>query len=382
MNKDRARDAYRYNYSAGEPTHYFQAPGRVNLIGEHTDYNDGFVLPCAIDRGTVVAASISDMKGLASISADDRQGPDFCDYRTFTTGKYHWSKYVHAVAAELARGGSFTPIQLAFAGDVPLGAGLASSASLEMAIATTLERLHYGAEWSLPPVELATRCMRAENELVGSQCGIMDQLVVACGVKDHALLIDCRALTSTLVAIPADVSVLIAHSGVTHAHAGGEYNVRRAECARAAKHYGVKALRDLDLARLEAGKAGLDDVAYRRARHVVTENARTLDAAQALGSQDLRAMGFLMAASHASMRDDFEITVPAVDTLVEIIDTAVGDEGGARMTGGGFGGCVVAIMPDIMVPFVESRIADLYRDPDGNPAEVFVCKASAGAGPL
>jgi galactokinase len=380
MNKDRAREAYRYNYGAAELTHYFQAPGRVNLIGEHTDYNDGFVLPCAIDRGTVVAASLSDMKGLASVAAEDGQGPDFSDYRSYTIGKYHWSKYVHAVAVELALFGDFAPIQLAFAGDVPLGAGLASSASLEMAIATTMTYL--GHDVPLPPVELAKTAMRAENYLVGSQCGIMDQMVVACGVKDHALLIDCRSLTFTPVAIPADVSVLIAHSGVTHAHAGGEYNVRRAECERAAKHYGVKALRDLDLATLEAGKAGLDDVAYRRARHVVTENARTLDAARALGAQDLRAMGLLMAASHASMRDDFEITVPAVDKLVEIIAMAVGDEGGARMTGGGFGGCIVALMPDIMVPFVEDRIAKTYRDPDGNPADVFVCKASDGAGPL
>lgn len=234
---------------------------------------------------------------------------------------------------------------------------------------------------NLGTTRLAQLAQQAENEHVGCQCGIMDQLIAARGRAGHALLIDCQSLECKAVPLPADAAVVIAHSGVRHAHAGGEYNDRRRQCEEAAQHYGVASLRDLDTVTLEHGAAGLDPVAYRRARHVVTENARTLAAAEALACGDLATVGVLMAASHVSMRDDFAITVPAIDRLVEVMQAAIGAEGGARMTGGGFGGCAVGLMPRSMAAEVCAAIARDYRDPAGNPAEVFVCRATDGVGP-
>lgn len=379
MNRDRARAAFVQAFGR-EPTHFFRAPGRVNLIGEHTDYNDGFVLPCAINRETVVAARATEGAVLASVAADFGMAIDRMALGNgFAPAADEWANYVRGVAVALAEDGIVVPgAELAIAGDVPLGSGLSSSASLEVAVGAALLGL---AGESLAPTRLAQLAQRAENDFVGCQCGIMDQLIAARGVEGHALLIDCRSLQCTPVALPDGVAVIIAHSGVRHAHAGGEYNDRRAECDRAAAHYGVKALRDLDGVALETGKAGLDETAYRRARHVVTENARTLAAADALAGGDLATMGKLMAASHASMRDDFAITVPAVDRLVEIAAGAIGTEGGARMTGGGFGGCIVALCPEGQVTVVTAAIAREYRDPEGRPADVFVCRAMAGAGP-
>ena len=380
MNADRARDAFRVHFGV-EPALLVRAPGRVNLIGEHTDYNDGFVLPCAIDRDTVVAVDPADDERLRAVAADYAEATDdWSPAQGFAPAAHEWANYVRGVAAALTDAGIAVPgACLAIAGDVPLGSGLSSSASLEVAVGTALAML---AGVAVDPTRMAQIAQRAENVYVGAQCGIMDQLIATWGLAGHALLIDCRNLAARPVAIPSGVSVLIAHSGVRHAHAGGEYNDRRVQCSKAAAHYGVAALRDLDLATLEAGRAGLDTIAYRRARHVVTENARTLAAADALAAGDLVTMGQLMAASHASMRDDFEITVPAIDRLQALMAAAVGSEGGARMTGGGFGGCVVALLPEERVATVIDTVARDYRAPDGSPADVFVCKASDGAGPV
>lgn len=377
MNRERALAAFRETFG-GEPTHMMRAPGRVNLIGEHTDYNDGFVLPCAIDRDTIVAARITTDGALSSVAADFGMAVDrMAIGQGFGPATDEWANYVRGVAVALAEEGITLPgAELAIAGDVPLGSGLSSSASLEIAVGAALLAL---TDTKVSPTRLAQIAQRAENEFVGCQCGIMDQLIAARGVEGHALLIDCRTLDCTPIPLPPGAAVIIAHSGVRHAHAGGEYNDRRTECDRAAAHFGVAALRDLDAAALEAGKASLDDVAFRRARHVVTENTRTLAAAKVLAAGDLAAMGQLMAQSHASMRDDFEITVPAVDTLVEIAATAIGREGGARMTGGGFGGCIVAVCPEEQAASVTAAIARDYRDPEGNQADVFVCRAMAGA---
>jgi galactokinase len=379
VNRNRACAAFRETFG-GEPTHVIRAPGRVNLIGEHTDYNDGFVLPCAIDRDTVVAARLSEVGVLASVAADFGMAVDRMPLgQGFSAATDEWANYVRGVAIALAEDGvTLSGAQLAIAGNVPLGSGLSSSASLEVAVGAALLAL---ADKPLSPTRLAQIAQHAENAFVGCQCGIMDQLIAARGVAGHALLIDCRSLDCTPVALPDGVAVIIAHSGVRHAHAGGKYNDRRAECDRAAAHYGVAALRDLDLIALENGKAGLDDIAFRRARHVVTENARTLAAAKALAAGNLIEMGELMAASHASMRDDFEITVPSVDALVDVAAHAIGRNGGARMTGGGFGGCIVALCQTAQADAVTQAIAHEYRDPDGNPAEVFVCRAMGGAGP-
>ena len=378
MNADRARAAFRTHFGH-EPELLVSAPGRVNLIGEHTDYNDGFVLPCAIDRDTVVAAGPADNARIHVVAADfDDATDDWSPATGFAPAGHDWANYVRGVAAALIDADIAVPgAHLAIAGDVPLGSGLSSSASLEVAVGVALAAL---AGATVDPTRMAQIAQRAENAYVGAQCGIMDQLIATRGRSGHALLIDCRSLDCRAVALPPGVSILIAHSGVRHAHAGGEYNDRRGDCARAAAHYGVAALRDLDLAALEACRAGLDDTSFGRARHVVTENARTLAAADALGEGDLIAMGRLMAASHASMRDDFEITVPAIDRLQAVMATAIGGEGGARMTGGGFGGCVVALLPEGRVATVIDAIASDYRAPDRGPADVFICKASDGAG--
>jgi galactokinase len=266
--------------------------------------------------------------------------------------------------------------QMTIAGDVPLGSGLSSSASLEVAVGNALVGI---TEQSIDPTRMAKIAQRAENEFVGCACGIMDQLISTRGQAGHALLIDCRSLDCTPVSIPDGVSIIIAHSGVRHAHADGEYNDRRQQCEAAALHYKVAALRDLTVEQLEAGRNGLDDLSYRRARHVVTENTRTQAAALALKRGNLQRLGELIEQSHASMRDDFEITVSAVDQLAAIMTAPLNGEGGARMTGGGFGGCVIAVAPDARVASVVKAIAEQYRTPDGLPAEVFVCQPSAGA---
>lgn len=374
----RARDAYRKHFGS-EPTLLYRAPGRVNLIGEHTDYNDGFVLPAAIDRETVVAIGPAEGQQVTAIAADFGEDRDvFALDQAIEPVKAEWANYVRGMAqAMLAEGMPLVGAQMAIAGDVPLGSGLSSSAALEIAVGSALAGL---SGISVEPTRLAQIAQRAENEFVGCACGIMDQLISTRGQEGHALLIDCRSLDCTAVQIPAGVSIVIAHSGVRHAHAGGEYNDRRQQCETAARHYGVAALRDLSIEQLEEGKAGLDDTSYRRARHVVTENARTEAAAQALAQGDLRTIGQLMAGSHQSMRDDFEITVPAVDQLAAIMAAPLESEGGARMTGGGFGGCVIALAPNERVAAVVKAISDQYRTPEGLPADVFVCQASAGAG--
>jgi galactokinase len=375
----RASEAYRKHFGI-DPEMVFRAPGRVNLIGEHTDYNDGFVLPAAIDRETVVAVGRAAEPSITAIACDFGDDRDvFALCKAIAPVKADWANYVRGMAqAMIAEGITLAGAQMAIAGDVPLGSGLSSSASLEVAVGNALAGI---AGQMIEPTRLAKIAQRAENEFVGCACGIMDQLISTRGEAGHALLIDCRSLDCSAVSIPDGVSIIIAHSGVRHAHAGGEYNDRRAQCEAAARHYSVAALRDLTVDQLEAGKAGLADLPYRRARHVVTENARTEAAAQSLRRGNLQRLGELMEQSHASMRDDFEITVPAVDQLAAIMATAVAGEGGARMTGGGFGGCVIAVAPDARVAAVVKAIADQYRTPEGLAAEVFVCQPSAGAGP-
>ncbi len=371
----RAIDAFRARWGE-EPILVARAPGRVNLIGEHTDYNDGFVLPCAIGFETVVAASLGEPGIVEAVAADVGGEHDRFALDGPITNADGWRDYVRGVAKVLREAGPLMGAQLAIAGDVPLGSGLSSSAALEIAVGRALLEV---AGRALSPDDLAKAAQRAENDFVGCACGIMDQLISARGVAGHALLIDCRSLACAPVPMPPNAAVVIINSGVRHTHAGGEYNERRAQCEAAARHYGVKALRDIDVAQLEGGRADLDPVAYRRARHVVTENARTLDAGKALAAGDLRAMGMLMAASHTSMRDDFEITVPAIDRLVEIADTVIDGNGGARMTGGGFGGCVVALVPVDRVEALKAAVLRDYRTPEGRQPDIYVCQAASGA---
>jgi len=379
-----ARAATVFQAAFGQaPTLAVQAPGRVNLIGEHTDYNDGLVLPCAIGYRTAIVARPRADRLMRVVAADYDDAVDTyaLDAPIERLAAPMWANYVRGAVGELLQregAGSLAGMDLVIAGNVPQGAGLSSSASLSVAVGTLLAT--QPALRHLAPLDLALAAQRAENDFVGCKCGNMDQISSACGVQDHALMIDCRSLEVAPVPIPPGAAIMIVESHIVRGLVDSAYNTRRAQCETAARHFGVAALRDVDLAMLEQCGAGLDPVVWRRARHVVSENERVLAAAKALAAGDLASMGELMAASHASMRDDFEITVPAIDRLVEIIKEAIGPAGGVRMTGGGFGGCVVALLPEHLVEAARLAVARDYRAPNGAPATVHVCRAAAGAG--
>jgi galactokinase len=358
-----------------------QAPGRVNLIGEHTDYNDGLVLPCAIDYRTVIVARLREDRQIRVAAADYDGALDTysLDAPIERLDAPMWANYVRGVIRELVQDGlPVRGMDLAISGDVPQGAGLSSSASLSVAVGRLFATLP-GFE-QLSPVDIALVAQRAENDFVGCKCGNMDQISSACGVQDHVLKIDCRSLEVEPVPMPPNAAIMIFNSHVARGLVDSAYNTRREQCEAAARHFGLPALRDLDLATLEARGAELDPVVLRRARHVVTENARVAAAAQARAAGDLARMGELMEASHASMRDDFEITVPAIDQLVGIVKSAIGSAGGVRMTGGGFGGCVVALVPHALVEAARQAVQRAYTAPNGAAATIYVCRAAAGAG--
>ncbi len=373
---DAINTLFRDSFGAS-PTLITRAPGRVNLIGEHTDYNDGFVLPCAISKQTMVAVRPRD-DGMVNIIAGDLNSASTSfdlGVPILTDAAAPWSNYVRGMASLLqAEGLEFPGVDMAIHGDMPQGAGLSSSAALENASGLAFAAL--AGQPDFDRTRLAQVGQRTEHEFAGCKCGIMDQLVSARAEAGSALLIDCRSLEVTPVAIPDDIAILIVHSGISRGLVDGEYNARRAQCEAAAAHYGVAALRDL--ATLPA-QGSLNAVAWRRARHVVTENARTLGAAEALQANDLASLGQLMAASHSSMRDDFEITTPAIDWLVAILANAIGDAGGARMTGGGFGGAVVALVAKGRLDAAIDAVRQHYRTPDGHPAEIMVEQPKAGA---
>lgn len=368
----------RFGYA---PALTIQAPGRVNLIGEHTDYNDGFVLPCAIDYQTVIAGARRDDRQIRVIAADyDGQLDQFSlDDPIVSHPDQLWSDYVRGVIKHLQlRNPSFGGADLVIAGNVPQGAGLSSSASLEVAVGQVMQALY---ELPLDGVALALNGQEAENQFVGCNCGIMDQLISALGEQDHALLIDCRSLETRAVSVPENIAVVIINSNVKRGLVDSEYNTRREQCEAAARFFGVKALRNVSPDLFFPIQHELDPIVAKRARHVITENDRTLAAADALAVGDMKLMGRLMAESHASMRDDFAITVPPIDQLVEIVKNVIGDRGGVRMTGGGFGGCIVALMPQELVEPVRETVAREYPlQTNGLQETFYVCKASAGAG--
>ncbi|WP_019274117.1 galactokinase [Vibrio coralliilyticus] len=363
-----------------QPSHIIQAPGRVNLIGEHTDYNDGFVLPCAINYQTVVAAAKRDDSRVRVIAVDyDNQVDEFdlAEEITFQQDKM-WANYIRGVVKFLLqRGYDIQGADLAVSGNVPQGAGLSSSAALEVVIGQTFKVL-YNLE--MTQAEVALNGQQAENEFVGCNCGIMDQMISAEAMENHAMLLDCRSLETQPVSMPEDVAVMIINSNKQRGLVGSEYNTRREQCETAAQRFGVKALRDVTIEQFNAQSDMLDDVVAKRARHVITENDRTLEAADALRANNLKRMGELMAQSHASMRDDFEITVFEVDTLVEIVKSVIGEQGGVRMTGGGFGGCIVALVPPALVDKVTEAVENQYHATTGLKESIYVCQAKSGAG--
>lgn len=357
-----------------------RAPGRVNLIGEHTDYNDGFVLPAAIGLQSIVAVRRRPDSIVRVIAADFGDAVSEFDLAKpiARDADQPWCNYIRGVASVLqAEGVDLGGLDMLVAGDIPQGSGLSSSASLSVASGMALDGLF--APGRFDATQIALIAQRAECDFVGMRCGNMDQLASAHGADGHALLIDCRNLDVRPVALPAETAILIVHSGISRGLVDGHYNERRAQCEAVARQLGAPALRDVTGEQLETAQPDLDLVAYRRARHVVTENARTLAAADAMTSGDLVALGELMAASHASMRDDFEITLPAIDALVAELQTAIGQSGGARMTGGGFGGAVVALVEADAVEAVVAHIEARYRTPKGTKPLVMVERAHDGA---
>jgi galactokinase len=359
-----------------------RAPGRVNLIGEHTDYNDGFVLPAAIGVETLVAIRRRGDDQINLVAADfDHQQDRFTLSDRIDKSPLGWANYARGMIQSLIDAGfALCGADIAIAGNVPQGAGLSSSASFEVAVGQAFKTL-CGLD-GLDSTMLARVAQRAECDFVGTKCGIMDQLVSARGAAGHALLIDCRSLETQAVPVPETLVIMIVHSGITRGLVDGAYNERRAQCEAAAAHFGVVALRDLDEDALMIGGRALDPVTFARARHVVTENARTVAAAAALRADDLAALGRLMAQSHASMRDDFDITLPAIDQLVAILQRSIGSDGGARMTGGGFGGAVVALMHRAKLAEVAAAVSSQYRTPAGVAPQIMIETAQAGAGNL
>ncbi len=361
-------------------SHLIQAPGRVNLIGEHTDYNDGFVLPCAIDYQTVVAAAPRKDRIIRVVSVDYGNEVDefSLDGEIEFDQRRMWANYIRGVVkCLLGRGYRFSGADIVVSGNIPQGTGLSSSAALEVVIGQTFKALY---DLPISQQEVALNGQQAENQFVGCNCGIMDQLISAEGKENHALLIDCRSLETHAVPMPEEMAVVIINSNKKRGLVDSEYNTRREQCEAAARIFGVKALRDVTIEQFNQRLTELDAVVAKRARHVITENDRTEQAAVALSTGDLPKMAQLMAESHASMRDDFEITVSEIDSLVNIVKEQLGEQGGVRMTGGGFGGCIVALMPPALVMGVKAAVENQYEAATGLKAAIYVCKAMAGAG--
>jgi galactokinase len=363
---------------SAEPKHTFKAPGRVNLIGEHTDYNDGFVLPAAINFGTYIAINKRSDRIIRVLALDiDAESDSFSLDNIEFNDKQMWSNYVRGSAKELlSHYPALMGADIVISGDIPQGTGLSSSASLENVIIKGLSAVN---DIELDGVSAALMSQKAENDFLGCQCGIMDQLASARGKKGTAMLLDCRSLAIKNADIPSNMRLVIVNSNVKRTLVGSEYNTRRQQCEAAAKHFNKPALRDVSISELESERDNLPDVIYRRARHIVTENDRTLRAFDALNSNDMATMSTLMTESHLSMKDDFEITTPELDALAEIISSVLGNKGGARMTGGGFGGCAIALCPEDLVEDVKAIINSEYTVRTGLQADIYVCQASDGA---
>ena len=366
-----------YGYNA-EQTVF--APGRVNIIGEHTDYNDGFVMPCAINYGMAVSFAKRNDSIWRVYAIDINEQDEFDLSQDFTQSEHKWANYVRGVVKymqeqcpDFKQGAD-----LVMTSDVPMSSGLSSSAALEISIGKTCQVL---GNLPLSLAQIALIGQKAENKFVGANCGNMDQLTSALGQKDHLIMIDCRSLDITPTPVPQGYSIAIINSNVKHDLVTGEYNSRRQECEQAAKFFGVKALRDVTPEQFHARENELkaeSELAYKRAKHVVYEDQRVLDAVVALKANDTVKLGQLMGESHDSMRDDFEITIPEIDYLVELAQVAIGKNGGARMTGGGFGGCIVCLVPNEKVEALRQLIADNYEKQTGIKETFYLCTASDG----
>ena len=358
----------------------YRAPGRVNLIGEHTDYNDGFVLPASIEFYCWVAAAPRSDKKLVIHSENFNETVE-ANLDSFSpAGKNHWANYPLGVADKLqAAGKRLKGANLLISGEVPLGAGLSSSAAIEVAVGFAL--LHQ-SELAVALSELARLCQKAENEFVGAHVGIMDQFVSCHGRASHALLLDCRSLEYTLVKLPPEIQLVICNTMVKHELASGEYNRRRAECEEGVRALGkvlpgIRALRDVTLAQLEMHRALLNPTVYSRCRHVISENDRVQSAVRAFESGDVRSLGPLMRESHRSLRDDYEVSCKELDLMVEIACAQTGLIG-ARMTGGGFGGCTINLVESNAVEAFQQNLAAAYLAQTSLKPEMYVSPAANG----
>jgi galactokinase len=371
----------RFREMFGTDMRIFRAPGRVNLIGEHTDYNDGFVMPAAIGFYTWIAAAKREDRILEAYSDHFDEKITFSLDALEGPPRKHWSDFIRGVAATFEGAGHKLPgANLVIHTEVPLGAGLSSSASLEVATALALT---VPAGIAVPRLELAKLCQAAENQYVGARCGIMDQFIASFGVSGSALMLDCRSLAYQLIPVPRNLRLVVCNSMVRHEHASGEYNRRRADCEAGVKllapHLpGIRALRDIGIADLDKYKDALPETIYRRCRHVVSENHRVLDAAKALESGDRDGFGRLMYASHASLRDDYEVSCKELDLLVELASSSPGIYG-ARMTGGGFGGCTVNLVRAECAAAFEAQMARTYQQATGIAPDIYVCEPAQGA---
>jgi galactokinase len=370
---------------AREPQGLAEAPGRVNLIGEHTDYNEGFVLPVAIDRTVIAAfAARSDRQvRVYSLEFDEEDSFSLDDIERLKGDV--WNNYVRGVAFVLQEAEyRLTGLDMAIQGDVPIGAGLASSAALEVAV---LGAFQCAAALAVEPRAQALLAQRAENEFVGVSCGIMDQMAAVMGRRDHALLIDCRSLETE--AVPLNLAahglrIVVAHTGVRRALGDSAYNQRRQECSQAAQVLAqvvvarpVAALRDITSDDLAAHEGSLPALLARRARHVVSENERVLKSVDALRRSDLTTFGELLCSSHQSLGHDYEVSSPELDLMVELACRLEGVVG-ARMTGAGFGGCTVNLVRQETIDSFREQVIDVYRSRTGLPAEMHVCRAVDG----
>jgi galactokinase len=368
----------------GSTSRVFRAPGRVNLIGEHTDYNDGFVMPAAIEFATLIAAAprLDRRLVVRSEAFPDQIDVDLDHLPTLP--RKHWSDYVLGVAHLVELSGlKLTGANLLVRSDLPIGGGLSSSAAIEIATALALLGV---SELQMDRLTMARIGQRAEAEAAGARVGIMDQFVSCFGVRGHALALDCRSLEFEAVPIPADVALVICNTMVRHALSGGEYNQRRADCEEGVRALqavlpGITALRDVTMRDLEEHRELVSERVYRRCRHVISENARVGKAAEALQRGDLSAFGQLMAKSHHSLRDDYEVSCPELDVMVEAgqrIDGCLG----SRMTGGGFGGCTVNIVSADAVSSFRKHLSREYSQATGRIPEIYVSAAAEHAGEL
>jgi galactokinase len=377
-----ASAAARLRQRYGQPPNWIvAAPGRVNIIGEHIDYNDGFVMPMAIDRYCVIAAADTNDENATVFSAatNDEVALPLASPRRHTTPG-HWSNYVAGVIAGCLERDMHVPgFRALIDSSVPVGGGLSSSASLEVATATLIEAI---SGTSLEPVEKALLCQKAEHEYAGVPCGIMDQFASVMCRESHLMLLDCRSQhVEHIPLVDTNITVLIVNTNVKHELSGGEYAERRAQCESAARKLGVASLRDARLPQLMVRRAHLDPTEFRRARHAISEIGRTVKAAAAVKAGAWPEVGRLMYASHDSLRDDYEVSCRELDLLVDLARTLSSSAGviGSRMTGGGFGGCTVSLVETPKVDAIAEHLARMYRAQTGIEPSILTSRPARGA---